>query len=487
MYSNVEWLCLSDIVVDKRNRFEYCNYREAKKFISKRGYTVMDTSSHKKEFLKKFLILTITISLQNVVVLSVNLADNLMLGAYSEASLSGVAVSNQIQFILQMVVMGIAEGIVILASRSWGRKDTGPIKTVTGIALKIGLVLVALLFLTVLLFPEFVLGLFTNEQDVIAEGVSYIRIVCFSYLPFCITNLLLAMMRSVETVRIGFVTSVMTLLINVSLNYLLIGGNLGFPELGVRGAAIATLTARCIETVTVIIYVRFIDKKVKAKLREFLKGDRDLFRRFVPITAPIFAGNVMWGVAMAIQTGILGHMGGAAISANSIATTIFQLVSVIAYATASATAVVIGKTIGSGHVDRVRGYAGMLQIVYLLVGIATGLVLFLIKDAVIGLYNISDEARSLALTFMGILSVTVVGTSYQMPCLTGLVRAGGDTKFVFYNDLIFMWGLVLPASLIAAFVLKLSPAAVFICLKADQILKCTVAVVKVNRFRWIKG
>ncbi|GAE07166.1 Na++ driven multidrug efflux pump [Paenibacillus sp. JCM 10914] len=197
--------------------------------------------------------------------------------------------------------------------------------------------------------------------------------------------------------------------------------------------------------------------------------------------------NAIWGLAMGAQTAILGHMGESAIAANSIANTIFQMVTVIVYASASATAVIIGKTIGEGRMGTIKTYAKTLQLLYVLLGLVTGAVLFFIKDYVLGLYAISSEAKTLALHFMTVLSITVVGTAYQMPALTGIVRSGGDTRFVLYNDLIFMWLIVLPSSALCAFVFDLSPLTVFICLKSDQILKCFVAIVKVNRFRWIRA
>ena len=179
-------------------------------------------------------------------------------------------------------------------------------------------------------------------------------------------------------------------------------------------------------------------------------------------------------------------MGAAAIAANSIAAAVFEVVTVVAYASASAAAVVIAKTLGEGKKEMVRPYTRTLQVIFLLIGAVTGLLLFLLKDAIVGLYSITPETKRLALEFMTILSVTVVGTAYQMPALTGIVRGGGDTKFVMINDLIFMWGIVLPISAMAAFLWSWSPVLVFICLKADQILKCFVAVIKVNRYRWVK-
>lgn len=440
-----------------------------------------------KSFYRSFFQLTGTIALQNLVVFSVNLADNVMLGAYQEASLSGVALVNQIQFLLQMLTMGVGEGVVVLAAQYWGKRDTASIKRILSGALRVGMAIAVLLWAVVFFFPHAVLSLFTGDEAVIAEGMQYLAIICFSYFFFSYTNILLCALRSVETVRVGIVVSLSTLCINVCLNSLLIFGNLGAPRMGAAGAAVATLAARVVESVIVTLYLFRMDRKLCLRPADFAVFDRALFRDYARCGFPVLASNAIWGLAMAIQTAILGHLGSAAIAANSIATTVFQIFSVVAYGSASASGVIIGKTIGEGRLPDVRRYAKRLQLLFLAIGLLTGLGLFLVRGAVLSLYAISEESRALADQFLLILSVTCVGTAYQMPALTGIVRGGGDTSFVFVNDTIFMWCLVLPASAAAAFALQLPPAAVFVCLKSDQILKCFVAVVKVNRFRWIRS
>ncbi|MBS4217525.1 MATE family efflux transporter [Bacillus sp. FJAT-49711] len=440
-----------------------------------------------KSFYKTFFTLTVIIGLQNIITFGINLSDNLMIGGYSEYALSGVALANQIQFVLQMLVMGVGEGMVIMASRYWGAKNIISIKKISSIGMKISILVGLIMWAIIFFFPEAVLSLFTKDANVIAEGTKYLKIICFSYIFFSVTSILIAILRSVETVKIGFILSTSTLIINICLNYVLIYGHFGFPSMGVQGAAIATLTSRIIELIIIIIFVKRFDQKIYLKLQDFIHFELSLFKQYINLGSPIIMSNFIWGLAMAVQTAILGHMGAAAIAANSIATTVFGIVAVAVFASASATTVLIGKTIGEGNINKIKSYAKTLQILYLLIGLGTGVLLFITKDYVLGFYTISDEAKALSLQFMTVLAITVVGTAYQMPALTGIVRSGGDTKFVLINDTIFMWMIVLPASALCAFVFELSPLITFICLKSDQILKCFVAIVKVNRFRWIRN
>lgn len=444
--------------------------------------------SRDKTLYASFFTMTFTIALQNVIVYGVNLADNIMIGAYSQTAMSGIALVNQVQFFLQMITMGAAEGIVVIASRCWGQRDTEGIKKVASVGMRTGVLGAAVIWAAMFFIPSQVLGLFADESAsaVIAEGVVYARIVCFSYIFFAVTNILIATMRSVETVKIGFYVSLSALLVNILLNYLLIYGVWIFPEMGAAGAAVATLISRFVELCVVLIFIIRHDDKLKLRFSDYLRFDSKMFVSYIKVSLPVIASSGMWGIAQGVQTGILGHLGEDVIAANSIASTVFQIISVVIYGSASATAVIIGKTLGQGRRELIPEYTRTLQVIYIGLGLLTGAALFGFKDIVIGLYKITDAARSYALQFMTINSVTVVGTAYQMTCMTGIARGGGDTKSTLINDTIHMWLIVIPASMIAAFALKLSPAVVFACLKCDQILKCGVAAVWTNSYRWIK-
>lgn len=411
-----------------------------------------------------------------------------MLSRYSETALSGVALLNQVQFLLQMMIFGISEGALIFSSRSWGQKNIGAIHEVINIALKFSLSTGIIMSAIAIFMPEKLLGLMTSDTAIIAEGAKYARIIGFSYPIFAISQILMIMLRSVETVKISFYFSSVTFLINVSLNYMLIYGNFGFPEMGCRGAAVATLCARSAELILSVAYCRIIDKKVKLRLHYILnKMNRVMLKDYIRIGTPVFLASATWGIAMGIQTGILGHMGSSAIAANSVATTVFQFVTVFIAASASASAVITGKTIGERRYRLIRPYTRTFQVLFIATGLCSAAVLFLLRYPIVTIFSkLSPEAVNLSLQFMTVLSVTTIGTSYQMPSLCGIVRAGGETDFVMKNDFIFIWLIVLPVSLLAAFHFHASPLIVFICLKSDQVLKCAVAAVKLNRYTWIK-
>lgn len=439
-----------------------------------------------KKFYKDFFSMTLTIALQNLIVYGVNLADNIMLGAYSETALSGVAIANQVQFLLQMIVTGAASGMGVIISQYWGKREVEPIKRVFAVGFWISLALSFVMSVIVWFFPQGVMGLLTNEQAIIPSGVDYLKIMVFSYLMFSVSNSLLGVMRSVETVRIGFYISLATLVINVCLNYTLIYGNFGAPELGVKGAAYATLTSRVVEFIASVLYCRFIDKKLKLRLKDIFMLKKSYIRDFCKSGVPLLLSNTSWGIAMSVQGAILGRLGAAGIAASSIAQTLFQCTSVVAYATGDAARVMTGMAVGEGDMKKVKSGTKTMQLLFVVIGIITSVVLFVVRTPIISIYDASPETERLANTFVLILCVTAIGTAYEMPSLTGIVSGGGDTKFVFFNDIVFMWCIVLPLSALSAFYFKFPPTVTFALLKADQILKCFVAIVKVNRFKWVR-
>lgn len=438
-------------------------------------------------FYRSFFGMMIVITLQYLIIFSVSLADNIMLGVYSETALAGANLALQVQFILHLLVVGVSEGVVIMTARYWGQGKLEPIRHVANIGLRFGLLLAVIFWAAAFFFPYRLLSLFTFEQAIIAEGVAYMRIACFTYLTFSVTVLLLSTLRGMETVGIAFITVSITLVINISLNYALIYGNWGAPEMGVRGAAYGTLISRVIEMGLVILYLRCFDNKIRLRFKDFCRPlERKLLKTYLKITAPILGGEALWGFGTAAQTAILGHLGAAAIAANSIATAVGQIVAVGIHGAVSATVVVLGKTLGAGDLERFKAYARTLQVIYLLIGIVSALVLYLLKGLIIGIYNISPESQALASQFMAVLCITTVGTAYEFAVIAGIIRAGGDTKFMFINDFIFMWLVVVPSGYLAAFVFGWPPVAVFICIRYDQLVKCVVAFIKVNRFRFIK-
>jgi len=463
--------------------------------MKKRQYTPLPPDNDRKflffftrdrSFYATFFKLLIIISLQQLAALAVNMVDNIMLGTYTELALSGATLVNQVQFVLQQLSAGIGIGIVVLGSQYWGQKRTGPIKQIINIGIKLGLLVGLIFFAVSKLCPHFLLSLFTNDETVIAEGMRYLNVICWTYIVFSVSNALVYALQCVETAIVGTVMSVCTIIINMCLNYCFIYGNFGAPELGVVGAAVATLISRCVELIIILVYILFMDKKLKAKLSELVRIDFFYLRDFFKVATPVIVSGALWGIAQAAQTAVLGHIGATVIAANSIAVVIFQVFAVVGMSCANVGSVVMGKTIGEGKLHMVRSYSKTMQATFLLLGIISGALLFICKDFIISFYSVSEETKTMALQFITILSITTVGTCYEYPVESGIIAGGGFTEYQAWTDNLFMWIYTIPAAVLSAFVFHFSPVVTFAFLKSDQLLKCIPNSIVCNRFRWVK-
>lgn len=441
-----------------------------------------------KTFYKSFMILALSLALQNLLTYGVNMMDTLMLGRYSQNAMGGVSLCNQIQFLLQMLVVGAGEGAVVMGSQYWGRKKLEPIPHIIGVALRFGGALAVLLFILVFGWPNQILSLLSNDPAVIAEGAKYFSIIRYTYVIFTITNILVASLRSIGVVRIGYMISGSTLVINVCLNYLLIYGNLGFPEMGVRGAACATLIARCVELIIVIWFLKYRENVLNLNLRKLLHIDTSYVHDYMKVSLPVLINQALWGVAQMVQTGILGHLGGDVTAANAISVQVYQVLSVVCYGAASAAGIVVGRTIGEDNEKKLHPLVTTLQVLFLSIGLCSGLAIFLLRGPILAAFGgtLTENAYRLSRQFMLVLAITTVGTSYQMACDNGIIRGGGDTAFSAKMNLVSMWCIIVPFSAMAAFWWKCPPVAVFFLLKWDQLYKAIPVGIRLHSWKWVK-
>ena len=434
-----------------------------------------------KRFYRTFVSLFFPLVLQDVINLSVNLADNIMLGHYTNpAALSGATEVNHIQFLLQCLVGGLGSGITVLGSQYWGQRRTDPIKRLVAFAFAAGVGLALILLAACSLFPHQILTIFNREPDIIREGVTYLSVIKYSYVVFAVTTVLVSALNCVETVKVSFFVSVETLIVNIGLNAVLI------PRSGSWGAAMATLISRLGALALVVLYVAFFDKKLRLRLTDLFRYDKTLSWDFVRVSAPMVAVSGLWGCSNALQTVILGNMLPAAVAASSASFTLYSLFKAASQSACNASGIMMAKTVGAGDFGRVKEYTRTFQVLFIVIGVLSACLLYLAKGPVYSYYKLPQETMDLANQFILVMCVCTVGMGYQMPTISGIIRGGGDTRFCLINDLISIWCIVLPVSALAAFVWKWPPVAVVACLNSDQVFKCGAAAVRCNRYHWVK-
>ena len=448
----------------------------------------MTLMTRDRAFYRSFARLTLALVLEQVAVLSVNLLDNVMIGNYSEVSLAAITAVNQLQIIFQYLMNGVTNGMLSLGSQYHGSHMDEQLKKIIAAASRIALAFAMVLFLLACFMPELLLRLFVgSEPAVIAEGVKYLRVIKFTYPLFAVSGILLGCMRTVETVVLSVYVSCIALVINFSLNFTLIFGRFGAPELGVTGAAIGTLTARAVEFLIVTIYVFRLDDKLRLRLPDFKTTDRNLTRDYLKIACPIMLIQGLFGLNTAVQNAVLGHLDTSIMAAYSISTVLFQLLKVAAIGASSAATILMGQSVGRNDpLETVREYTRTLQLLFAGLGLSLGVLYYLLSVPLLSFYTLEPGTYELAQKFLLVQAVVIMGMSYQMPTMGGIMRGGGNAKYQMVVDLVSIWGIVVPLSLLGAFLWGWSPLAVVICMNADQLFKCVPAFIGCNRYRWVR-
>lgn len=439
-----------------------------------------------KNFYKNVFLLVFPMALQNLINVGVTAADVIMLGKVDEKVLAGASLAGQIQYIMVLFLFGLTSGATVLTAQYWGRKDTDAVERILGITVGAAALITIFFSMAALIVPERLMFIFTNDAGVAAQGASYLRIVAFSYVLIGLTQAYLYIMRSIERVMIATVVYFCSLICNIMLNAVLIFGLFGFPEMGIKGAAAATLCSRILELVIVIFYGKWKNKVIKLRIKYVLRFDRVLFGDFLKYALPVVFNELIWGMGMAASAAVLGHMGSAAVAANSVSQVARQLATVVSFGISSAAAIYLGKTIGERKMRHAKAYADRFLMLSVLMGIAGGAVIWISSAYVTAGLSLGAQAQHYLRIMFMIMSYYVIAQSWNTTMIVGVFRSGGDTKFGLLIDVLSMWAVAIFAGFLAAFIFHASVPEVYALLLSDEIIKVPVTVWRYKSNRWLK-
>ena len=440
-----------------------------------------------KLFYKQIWILIIPMAIQNLINVGVTASDVLMLGRVGEKVLSGASLAGQIQFIMTLILMGITSGASVLTAQYWGKRDKRTIEKVMGMGMMLGLILAIAFTFAAQAFPEELMRIFTNDPEVVKEGAKYLKIVSLTYVLIAITTIYLYIMRSIERVVIATIVYSVSLVWNIIVNALLIFGLFGLPKLGIVGAAIGTLTARIVELVIVIWYARVKNHDVKFHFKDMWHIDKVLFKDFMVYAVPVILNEMLWGSGTAANIAVIGHLGSAAVAANSVVQMVRQLSMVVALGVANATAIYLGKTIGEKKYELAKAYGKRLAVLSVVMGVAGAILLFLSIPFAKEIVVLSPEAEGYLGFMFFVMSYFTVCQSFNSTMVVGTFRAGGDTKFGLILDASTMWGGSILFGSIAAFIFHASVPVVYVILMCDEVIKIPITFKRFISYKWIKN
>ena len=438
-------------------------------------------------FYKKSAAIAIPIALQSMITIGVNMMDTIMVGRLGENALSAVSLANQFIILFQICCMGMGMGAAVLTARFWGRKDLRSLKQAITIMLRFCLLFATAFALVTLTIPRGILSLYSNEEPLLALGTVYFR---WSVPAYWLTGLALTttlVLRSVGQTRIPLLTSIAAFFVNVGANYIFIFGKFGAPAMGEAGAALGTLISRILECGIILGYFLFFDKVVVYRLRDLFCSCQGLLGEYLRISLPVLVSDALLGLGNNAVAVVMGHIGSTFVAANAITTVTQQLSTTFTQGISQASCIVIGHTLGEGDAERAQREGVTFLALGFAIGVLAGGIITLISGPVIHMYKVSAETEEIARQLMLAVAFIVIFMSSNNIMTKGVLRGGGDTRFLMVADILFLWVVSIPVGALAGLVLHLPPFWIYVCLKLDQIIKAFWCVTRLRSRKWIKA
>ena len=438
-----------------------------------------------RPFMREMLTIAVPISLQQLINASLNLIDVLMVGQLGETSIAGIGLSNQLFFVFILLLFGLTSGMSIFTAQFWGKREIEPIRKVLGMSILTASLIAVIFTVAATVFTRSVLGLFTNDTNVIEIGSQYLGIVGFSYIAVALATAYIAALRSIQLVKITVIASVAALIFKTTLGYSLIFGHFGLPALGVRGAAIGTASGWTLELILLLIFIYTQKTPLAANPLSFFTFEFSFFQRVLRTTLPAVANELFWSVGIATYNGIYAHIGTEAIAAINVNATIEELGFVVFMGLGNACAVMVGNRIGAGKKDEAHEIVRRLILLSVISAWLVGLAVFIVRDVVIGWYNLSPagihNVRMLMLVMVCVLWIRM----FNFITFIGALRAGGDTLFALVMEICSIWLIGVPAAYIGAFILDLPVYIVYLMVGLEELAKAFVSFWRYRSRKWI--
>lgn len=439
-----------------------------------------------KSFYKLILSIAVPVVLQNMITIGVNIMDTLMLGNYGEVQLSASSLANEFINIYHIMCMGMSMGAAVLTAQYYGAGNNPSLKKIVTIVLRMGLVIAAAFTVVTLLFPEELMRLYTPDEAVIEKGVLYFRISAVTYVLLGVSLILTNILRTVHQVRFPLVLSIVTFFVNVFFNWVFIYGRLGAPEMQIEGAALGTVIARLVECGSLVTYFFVFDKRIGYRIKDLFMKCGDHVRVYITYAIPVMVSDTLLALGNSAVSIIMGHIGASFVAANSIISQTVRLSTVFNQGLSSASSVITGNTLGKGERDKAYHQGVTFLCLSILIGLAAAVIILLISPLLVENFNITQETKDIAYQLMASVSVMMVFQTVQSVLTKGVLRGGGDTRFLMLADILFLWLASIPLGYLCGLVWHLSPFWIYAALKIDWVIKSVWCIFRLRSKKWIR-
>lgn len=437
------------------------------------------------EYFSRLIRIALPIILQNAVAAGLNMIGVIMIGQLGEESVAGAGLAGQIQFLLVFLLFGTSSGSAVFTAQFWGIGDVTSIRKVQGISLTIGLLGAVVFTIAGLVFPRQLLAIYSTDPQVIEIGSQYLRILAPNFLFLAVSYTYASVLRSTGEVKIPMLTSMVTLSLNTVLSYGLIFGRLGFPQMGVSGAALAVTISRAVDCGLLITIAYLRRTPAAASLREMFGYDLPFVKRVLVRALPVTFNEMLWSLGITTYNAVYAHIGTEAIAAVNITVTVEQLAFVIFIGITDATAILVGNQIGAGQEQKAFDYAWKSLRLSIGIGVVIGLLVLAGSTGILSLYKVSDIVSEYARRILLVFSLTLWIRVANMNIIVGILRAGGDTRVGFLIDVIGLWAVGVPLAFVGAFIFHLPVYWVYLMIITEEAVKMGVGLLRFFTGKWI--
>ncbi|KMQ49820.1 Na+ driven multidrug efflux pump [Chitinispirillum alkaliphilum] len=438
-----------------------------------------------KDFLPTLLALAVPVCIQNLLSASLNFIDVFMIEKLGETSVAAVGSANQFIFFYLMLIFSVSGGAGIFAAQYWGSKNFTGIRKVMSIGLLISIAISVLFTGLIFLFPVSILRLYSLDAAVHAIGKEYIAIVAFSCIATAISANYAVMLRSTGQVKLPMYASLIGVSLNTFGNYCLIFGAFGFPEMGVKGAAIATVIARTIEFVIIVVYSYVRKHPAAINLNELLSIDTDLLGMYISRSTPVILQGAGWSFGYNMYTMIYGHVSTVSLAAFNLASSVERICLIVFVGLGVACSIMVGNRIGSGENEKAKGYAANFLQLTIICGLLMGLLLLLSRGTLLSLYSLSDDGMQYFSGILFVMALVAFAKGLNIVFHMGVFKGGGDTLFGMIVDIGGIWLIGVPLAALGAFVLEWPVHWVVALASIEEISKASAAFIRFFSHKWI--
>ncbi len=444
-------------------------------------------SKSQKRFLGLLLTLAIPIALQNLLTCSMSVIDILMVGQINETAIAAVGIANQFVFMFIVIQYGIHSGVSIFTAQYWGKKEMTRIKHLSGMGILVGLAVAAVFSYVALILPDKLISLFSKDEAVVVLGADYIRIVGASFAFSAVIFSFMCNLRSMGFVKVPMVCSMVAVTLNIVLNYILIFGKLGFPALGVTGAAIATCTSKIVEGLFMAGIIYGKSYPLAATFKEMFSFDRPFLGRVLTTCWPVFLNELFWVTGISLYKLVYARIGTESIAAVNIVTTIEEFMFIPFFGIFHGGAIMIGNSIGAGQKKTAQAYGQFILITQFIIAVGAGLLMISSREFVLSFYNISPATYENAYYLMLVSGLIFWVKTTNFTTIVSVLRSGGDTQFGFLLDLTGVWCIGVPMAFFTAFYLGLPVYWVMALVAVEELFKLGVGIPRFFSQKWIRN